>query len=155
PTLVETDLSRESAAATNVVRHFMNAAGALERIYAKQKGVFDLEAKVPEADTSSRMMFYRNQSPFCEAPQTENNPACSALAMKPPRISGLYPAAIQADPKFCEAVAKAPNAQDLMGHFNIVVNGEKPDRFKPLAYNEAYKEDMQAVASELEAAAEG
>ncbi|PYS01387.1 MAG: hypothetical protein DMG16_12890 [Acidobacteria bacterium] len=153
PTLVETDLSRETPETVNAVRHLMNAARAIERIYAKQRGVFALETKIPAADTGSRMLLYRNQSPFCEGPRTEKNPACSALQMKPARIFGLYPAEIQGDTQFCETLAKAPNAQDLMGHFNIVMNGDQGGTFKIVPYNEAYKNDMQAVASELEAAA--
>jgi len=153
PTLVETDLSRETPDTASTVRHLMNTARIIERIYAKQKGVFGLETKVPAADTASRMLLYRNQSPLCEEPRTEKNPACSALETKPPRIFGLYPAEVQGDTRFCETLAKAPNAQDLMGHFNIVVNGDQAGTFKTVPYTEAYRDDMQAVAGELEAAA--
>jgi len=152
PTLVETDLRRETAATVNVVDHLMNVAKTIERMYAKQKGVFGLETRIPATDTASRMLFHRNQSPFCEAPMSDNNPHCSALAMRPMRIFGLYPAGIQTDPKFCEALTKMPNAQEVMGHFNIVVNGDLPGTVKPEPYNEAYREDMQSVASELAAA---
>src|SRR5215467_9804469 len=155
PTLLETDLTQEMPATKDMVRHLMNAATRIERIYAMQKGVLDMETKIPATDTASLMLFHRNQSPFCEAPRTENNDNCSALAMKPARIFGLYPAGIQSDPKFCEGLSKAPNAQDLMGHFNVVVNGDQSGTFKTVPYNEAYKDDMQAVASELEAAANG
>jgi hypothetical protein len=153
PTLVETDLTHETPANTGAVRHLMNAAAGVERIFAKQKGVAEFAEKIPATDSASRMLFYRNQSPFCEAPMTENNPNCSALAMKPPRIFGLYPAGIQSDPKFCDGLAKARNARELMDHFNVVVQGDRPEAFKTVPYNEAYKDDMQAVATELEAAA--
>jgi hypothetical protein len=155
PTLVQTTLNHDSPADVNMVRHMMNAATALERIYAEQKGVLDLEARIPADDTASRMLFYRNQSPWCEAPKTENDPLCTALLPKPPRVFGLYPASIQADPKFCDVLAKAPNASDLMGHFNVVVAGDRAGVFKTAPYNEAFKEDMQTVAGELEAAANG
>lgn len=154
-TLVQTDLGKDTPAEVNMVRHLLNAASAIERIYARQKGVLDLAAKIPADDTASRMLFYRNQSPFCEAPKTEKNDSCSALPMKPARIVGLYPAALQSDPKFCEALSKASNAQDLMGHFNVVLQGDSTYAFKTLPYSEAYKEDMQTVATELEAAANG
>ncbi len=153
PTLVETDLSRETPDTANTIRHLMNAARFIEFIYVKQKGVFGLEGKIPAVDSAGRMLLYRNQSPFCEGPRTENNPACSALETKPARIFGLYPAGIQTDPRFCETLAKAPNAPDLMGHFNVVVNGDRTGTFETTPYNEAYKDDMQAVAGELEAAA--
>src|SRR5207247_10993054 len=120
-------------------------------IYANQNGVFGLEGKIPAGDSASRMLLYLNHSPFGEGPRTENNPACSALETKPARIFGLYPAGIQTDSRFCETLAKAANAPDLMGHFNVVVNGDGTGTFKTTPYNEAYKDDMQAVAGELEA----
>ena len=101
------------------------------------------------------MLFYRNQWPWCEAPKTESNPLCSAVFPKAPRVFGLYPASIQNDPKFCDALAKAPNASDLMGHFNVVIEGDHPGAYKTAPYNEAFKENMQTVASELDAAANG
>src|SRR5207253_1051081 len=90
PTLVETDLTHETPANSGAVRHLMTAAQGIERIYAKQKGVSDFAAQIPATDPASRMLFHRNQSPFCEAPMTENNPNCSALPMKPqPTASAL------------------------------------------------------------------
>jgi hypothetical protein len=155
PTLLETDLTQEMPANKEMVRHLMNAATRMERIYARQKGVMDMETQIPATDTASLMLFHRNQSPFCEGPRTENNESCSALQMKLARIFGLYPAGIQSDAKFCEELSKAPNAQELMGHFNVVVSGDQSGTFKTVPYNEGYKDDMQAVASELEAAANG
>src|SRR5262249_49734075 len=145
----------ETPANVNMVRHLMNAATGVERIYARQKGVLDMETKIPSTDTASLMLFHRNQSPWCEAPKTENNANCSALPMKPPLLVGLYPSAIQNDPKYCDALSKASNAQDLMGHFNIVVDADKSGALKTAPYNEVYKDDMQRVANELEAAANG
>jgi hypothetical protein len=155
PTLLETDLTQEMPANKDMVRHLMTAATRMERIYARQKGVLDMETQIPATDTASLMLFHRNQSPFCEGPRTENNESCNALPMKPARIFGLYPAGIQSDAKFCEGLSKASNAQELMGHFNVVVSGDQSGTFKTVPYNEAYKDDMQAVASELEAAANG
>src|SRR5207247_8937312 len=102
----------------------MKAARFIEFIYAKQKGVFGLEGKIAAVDSASRMLLYRNQSPFCEGPRTENNPACSALETKPARIFGLYPAGIQTDPRFCDTLAKAANARDVTGPFDGAVKGE-------------------------------
>jgi hypothetical protein len=75
--------------------------------------------------------------------------------VKPPRVVGLYPAEIQNDPKFCDALSRAPNASELMGHFTVVVNADKPGTYRTVPYTEAYREDMQSIASELEAAAAG
>jgi hypothetical protein len=155
PTLVETDLTQATPAEKNLLDRMINVAALVERIYARQKGVFGMEAGIPETDRASRMLFHRNQSPYCEAPKTEKDAACSALAPKPPRVVGLYPAQVQSDPKFCDALAKAPNAAELMEHFSVVVAGAEPGTYRTIPYTEAYREDMQAIARELEAAAAG
>lgn len=155
PTLVQTDLSKDTPAAVNMVRHLLNAANMIERIYAQQKGVLNFEQRIPLDDTASLMLFHRNQGPFCEAPKTESDPQCNALTIRPARIVGLYPVEIQSDTKFCTALSAAPNASQLMDHFSTVVNADKPGSFKTVPYNEAYKPDMEAVATELEAAATG
>jgi hypothetical protein len=155
PTLVETDLAQATPAEKNLVDRMIQVAALVERIYARQKGVFGMEAGIPETDRASRMLFHRNQSPYCEAPKTENAAACTALAQKPPRIVGLYPAQVQNDAKFCDALAKAPNAAELMGHFGVVVAGEAPGTYRTIPYTEAYRDDMEAIAKELDAAAAG
>lgn len=155
PTLVETDLAQSSEADKNFMRRMLAVAELIERIYARQKGVFGMGADIPVSDTASRMVFHRNQSPFCEAPKTENEEACSALAKKPPRIVGLYPAEIQSDEKFCAALEKQPNAKDLMGHFSVVEATDRPGSYVAVPYTEAYAQEMGAIARELEGAANG
>ena len=155
PTLVETDLSQSTAAEKNMVEHLMTAARLIERIYARQKGVFGLDVKIPAEDTASRALFHRNQSPFCEAPKTENQKACNALRTPPARAVGLYPAKIQGDSKFCDALAAAPNSAELMGHFSVVADGGQPGSYRAVPYSQAYEADMEAVATELAAAASG
>jgi hypothetical protein len=127
----------------------------VERIYARQKGVFGLQEQIAVDDVPSRALFHRNQSPFCAAPKTENEPACNALKAKPARLSGLYPTEIQSDPKFCEMLSKAPNAAELTGLFTVVVNDDQPGTYRTVPYTEVYREDMELIANELEAAAAG
>jgi hypothetical protein len=150
-TLVETDLAQATPGEKNLVTHLLNVAELIERIYARQKGVFGMQAEIPVADTASQMLFHRNQSPFCEAPKTEKEGACSALATKPARVVGLYPAQIQSDQNFCATLQKAPNAKELMGHFSVVVDGDKPGTYRAVPYTEAYRQEMEAIAKELEA----
>lgn len=155
PTLVANDFSQATEAEKNFLDHMLKVGELVERIYARQNGVFGLEAQIPETDRASRALFHRNQSPFCEAPKTESDPACSAIAPKPARISGLYPSDIQSDSGFCAALEKQPNAAALTDHFSIVVAGDKPGTYRAVAYNEAYRLEMEAIATELEAAAAG
>ena len=153
PTLVETDLTGASAEDRAIVEHVARAAVIVERIFARQSGVLAHRAAVASQDPASRMMFFRNQGPYCEAPRTEGEIACTALPSRPPRVSGLYPEALQKEPKFCDVIAKQPNAAELMGHFSIVVPGPTAGTWAAKPYHVAYKEDMEAVAVELEAAA--
>jgi hypothetical protein len=152
-TLVGTDLGKDSPAEQQMVRHLMRAAVMIDRLHARQNGVLDIEARIPREDVASRAMFHRNQSPFCEAPRTENDPACNALAQRPQRISGLYPAAIQQEPGFCQRMEKAPNAAALMDHFGIVTGDAAPASWKAVPITTAWAEDMSAVANEMRAAA--
>lgn len=153
PTLLTTsfELTAEDRA---IIAHVSRAAVLVERLYARQSGNFGLEKEIPKDDPASRMLFHRNQAPQCVAPWTENDPACSALPRKPARLSGLYPADLQANPRFCEVLAKQKNAAALMDHFSVVVADEaRPGAFKAVPYPVAYKEDMEAISRELQAAA--
>jgi hypothetical protein len=154
-TLVHTDMSQDSPAEQQMVRHMMRIAVLIERLYARQTGVLEIEAQIPREDMASRALFHRNQKPFCEAPLTEQNPACNALAQPPKRASGLYPAVIQQQPGFCEHMQKAPNAAALMEHFSIVMGDESPASWKSVPFTQAWSDDMADVTRELRAAADG
>lgn len=148
-TLVETNLA--SATDRKAFEHFARAAARIEKLYALQHGTTELASKIPAGDVLSKALFFRNQSPFCVAPKTEKDPACNAVNPTPSRAVGLYPAAIQADPKFCAKLETEKNKAALMDHFSVVTEDGKG--FKAVPYTEAYKEDMEGVAKELEAAA--
>ncbi len=151
PTLVESDFSKSSEQDRAIITHLTRAATLLETIYAKQLGTEALKSQLAPNDPTSQAVFFRNQGPWCTAPKTENDADCNALASKPTRVSGLYPADIQKSPGFCEKLAKEKNAKALMDHFSTVVADGKG--FKTVPYSEAYSTEMQAIASELTAAA--
>lgn len=151
PSLVHSDFRSAPAEDKALVDHMARAAVIIEQIYAKQRGTTGLDAQIPADDTASRMMFYRNQGPWCEAPLTEKDPNCSALPTPAPKISGLYPASIQKDPKFCEALQARKDQKTLLDTFSVVT-GEGAD-LKPVPYNVAYTAEMDAVSRELKAAA--
>jgi len=150
-TLVETDLSKAEANEKELVQHIMKAAETIEVIFAKQMGTFDLKAKVPADDAASKMAFFRNQGPKCEAPDTQNDPACNAITeVVPKKLSGLYPQAqLLADDKFCENLGKKD--KKLVDPFQVVTGDEKG--LKPIAYTEAYGPEMKIIADELTKAA--
>lgn len=150
-TLVETDLSKSEANEKELVKHILKAAETIEIIFAKQMGAFDLKGKVPADDPASRMAFFRNQGPKCEAPDTQNDAACNAITdALPKKLSGLYPQAqLLADDKFCESLSKKD--KKLADPFQVVTGDEKG--LKAVAYTEAYGPEMKIVADELTKAA--
>ena len=152
-TLVESDFSNRSAAEKKLVAHLLRVAVSIERIYAKQKGSAGLETKLDASDPASAALFFRNQGPECEAPKTERDPHCHALPVSQKPVSGLYPAEIQSDSKFCELLGKQKNKAELLDHFAVVVKGGAPGSFEAVPYSKAYSSEMTLIASELDAAA--
>jgi hypothetical protein len=152
PTLVRSDFASASAEDKALVGHIIAAAEIIERLYKRQLGSLGIEAEIPAADTASRMLFYRNQGPFCVAPATEKDPNCRGVARPLPRLSGLYPASLLKDPKFCEALEARPDQKELLSPFTVVV--EEGGGLKPVPYNVAFKDEMTAVSRELAAAAQ-
>jgi len=153
PTLVESDFSKQPQADKKLVMHLLRVALSIEQIYGKQKGSAGLETEVDPNDPASAALFFRNQGPQCAAPKTEHEPACHALPLAVKPVSGLYPAEIQGDPKFCAGLEKHKNQKELLDHFALVVKGDAPNSFKGLAYSKAYPSEMSAIANELDAAA--
>ncbi len=159
PTLVLTKLAEPRD--VQLVGHLEKAARIIERLYAKENGVFGLDGSIPADDAASRALFFRNQSPFCKAPKTENDPACCALAPRPKRISGLYPASIQTDGNFCNVLEKRADANALFDQFSVVrhkaggraAGDPATDELVAVPYNVAFADDMKAVNVELRAAA--
>ncbi|MCB9654350.1 MAG: hypothetical protein H6729_09510 [Deltaproteobacteria bacterium] len=146
-TLVYSDFQASSASDKRIVQAILEAAEIIERIFARQNGVTEFGREIPADDPSSKMLFFRNQGPWCAAPKTEANPHCSALSTFPKNKSGLYPLSIQDDPKFCEALAKRKDADALFDPFVVVE--QRGDDLVAVPYNEAYAAEMKAVSDKL------
>ena len=152
PTLVGSDFSDASETDRGVVRHVLEAARLIEQLYAHQNGVTRMAESIPKSDPASRMVFFRNQGPWCRAPRTESNPDCNALPAMPARRSGLYPPEIQTEQAFCETLAEHPEQEEILSPFVVVRESDGGD-LEAVPYNVVYKDLMEAVARELEAAA--
>lgn len=152
PTLVRSDFRGASAEDRAIVGHIVAAAEIIERIYQRQLGSLGVDAEIPADDVASRTLFYRNHGPLCGAPKTEKDPDCKAVARALPRLSGLYPASLLSDPKFCEKLEAREDQKTLLSPFTVVV--EDKGKLAATPYSVAYKEDMEAVSRELAAAAE-
>lgn len=152
PTLVHTDLREAPEHERKLVERMLRVARHIESIYARQRGVFAKDRDIDRADLVSRALFWRNQGPWCEAPSTESDPNCNALAGKPPRRSGLYPLPLQAEPKFCDLIAARKDADALMAPF-VTLRADDKGVLSAVPYHLAWPDEHEAIARELDAAA--
>jgi hypothetical protein len=163
-TIVQTDLSKAPEEDKKFVRHILTAATMIEKLYGKQEGTTELAAKIPAGDTQSRSLFFRAQGAKCGAPMTQNDPACSAIpGGVQGKISGLYPQRLLTQPKFCDDLTKSKDKK-LMDPFTVVrekARAQNPNTtpqavaydLVAVPYTVEYKDDMEAIAKELDAAA--
>lgn len=160
-TLVETDLNGTTAGERRMVALVLEAAKRIEGLFAKQRGTTGLDAGIAADDTESRMMFWRNQGPWCEAPKTGKNPGCAAVLPMPKRVSGLYPAELQSE-GFCDTLQARPDAKTLMSPFVTVAykdgaahvaDGAAAD-LVAVPYTDAFKAEMTGIAALLTEAAD-
>lgn len=146
--LLETDLSGESAAQRAFVAEMEQVATLIERLYALQTGASELLARVPADDPASRALFERNQGPWCMAPAS-TDPACSAIPGPTPRPWGLYPPSLLAEEGFCARLSN--ERPELLSPFTVV--REVDGALVTVPYTEAWPAEMAAVAERLLAAA--
>lgn len=152
PTLVRSDLSQRPAAEKAFVQHMLQVAAHIDEIYAAQKGITALNAKVAP-DPESHSLFRRNWGPKCLAPATLKNPDCSAIPGAPQPIVDVWPPSFggiaQTDSSFCAAIEKQQNVDSPFTAIREV-NG----KLSAVPYSEVYRASMTAAAKELNAAAD-
>jgi len=153
PTLLESDFRRGSAEDQAIVAHVLRAAVIIEGLFASQNGVAGLDGRIPADDPASRMLFYRNQGPFCEQPGTEQDRDCGALPGGVKKLSGLYPVALQQDPGFCAGLEKSKERASLLDPFAVVREAGQ-GKLRAVPYSVAYHSNMARVSRELTAAAD-
>jgi hypothetical protein len=152
-TLVYNDFRQAPEADKSFVQHMLAVAGKIDDLYGTMTGAKALEPKLAADDPASQSLFRRNWGPRCRAPLTEQNPTCSAIQGVPPEPVDIYPAALQLDPNFCATLEKQPNAKALTDHFSVVRDAPGGGgKLVAVPYNEAYKDQMAAVAEELKGA---
>lgn len=149
--IVHTDFSKGSADEKTFVRHMLETAKLVETLFAKQNGSEALAAKIPADDLASQSLFRRDSGPKCATPRLAENAACSAIPGAPKPLVDIYPASLQADPKFCEALGKRKDGEALLAPFVAV--RERAGKLVPVSFTEVYEGPMTAIAAELEAAA--
>jgi hypothetical protein len=151
-TVLESDFRDAPAEDRAIVRHVLAAAEIIERVYARQLGTAGLAERIPADDGLARLVFFLNQGPWCSAPATEKDPACTAIAPTPPRVSGLYPATLQQTRDFCAKLEADARASALTAPFTTVTR-DAAGALAAVPYTAAFGDDLAAVRHELEAAA--
>lgn len=152
--LVYNDLSALSEAEKTFVSHMVKVADLIDQIYSIQIGATALKEKVPAECTACQSLFRRNMGPKCLGPETETVPECSAIPGAPKPTVDPYPAALQADPAFCEKLEALPNAKEIFAPFTVARAKEgDANAIAVVGLPEAYPELMKSVADELKAAA--
>ena len=151
PTLVYNDLKKLSANEKKFVRILHEVGKIIDSLYAKQKGIDGLAAKIPKDDKASQSLFRRNWGPKCRGPKTEGKEGCSAIPGGWKEVVDVYPAAWQKKEGFCEALKKEKDADKLLAPFVVV--RQKDGKLQAVPYTVAYKPHMETVAKKLEQAA--
>ncbi|MDD5629253.1 MAG: hypothetical protein PHU21_09325 [Elusimicrobia bacterium] len=153
PAVIYNDFRQAPPAERALAEHLAAAARLIDELYLQQKGALRYLSAVRSGDEASRALFERNQGPWCEGPQTEADPFCSALPSFPKKLSDAYPEGWAQDAALCESLGKRPGGKALLDPFTVV--REKDGKPKALPLTAVYGERMRAVAAELRLAAAG
>ncbi|HJL20563.1 MAG TPA: hypothetical protein RMH99_33205 [Sandaracinaceae bacterium LLY-WYZ-13_1] len=152
PTVIENDLSSLPEAHRTFARHMLRVAELIDALYARQVGAEALTDRVARDEPASRSLFRRNWGARCRGATTESDPDCSAIAGAPAQPVDVYPAAMQAEEGFCQALEAREDSDSLLTPFSVV--REREGELTAVPYPEAYGELMEPIAEELRAAAE-
>ncbi|MFA6030113.1 MAG: hypothetical protein WC969_09685 [Elusimicrobiota bacterium] len=150
PVLLSSDFRDASREDRALVERMAAAARLVDELYERQKGSHALRASLP-TDPESRALFERAHGPWCEAPETEHDPFCSALPGFPPHRSDAYPSDLSEGPALCTELRARPDAKVLLDPFKVV--RRKDGKLVSLPLTAAYGPTMRALAAELRAAA--
>ena len=153
PVVIYNDFRQAPLAERSLAAHLVAAAKLIDELYREQKGSLKLRDAIPILDEASRALFERNQGPWCEAPQTEDDPFCSALPSFPKKLSDAYPTGWEQDAAMCESLRRQPEGKALLDPFTVV--REKDGRPQALPLSAVYGGRMLRVAVELRLAAQG
>ncbi len=126
-----------------LVTHLMEAAAGIERLHELQQGTVGLQAP----DAASEMVVWRNHGPQCVTPAGEGVAECRPVPGETAPALGIYPPSVQQEAGFCEQLDEA-----LMTPFTVVRVGD--EGLVAVPYQDAWPQEMSAVAASLRLAAE-
>lgn len=151
PAMVANDLRNVSAADKAVVTELLAAGKVIERLYQRQIGSASLKSQLRKADAASRALFWRNQGPECETPNTKGDRFCSALSSFDTARSETYPPGVMQDKALCKRLEGDANARQLLDPFTVV--RKKGAAFVAIKLTAVYGKEMKTVAKHLRKAA--
>ncbi len=153
-TLILNDLTKLDDADRAFAAIMLDVAKQIDELYAIQNGSAAVAGKVG-ADPESQSLYRRNFGAKCVGPLTEGDPACSAVADGTRTMVSVYPDKVagkaQGEAGYCEAIEHLANAADLVSPFTVV--REVAGKLSSVPYTEAYKAQLDAIASKLTDAA--
>jgi hypothetical protein len=149
--LIENDLSELPPSHQEFAGRMLSVARTIDQLYARQVGVTTLTRDHTARDPASRAVLRRNWGPMCVSPALEEDQACTALPHAPKQKPSVYPASLQDDEGFCDALREREDAETLLSPFTVI--RERDGGLAAVPYSEAYAEEMQAISTELYAAA--
>ncbi len=151
PTLVRSDLRALPANEKRFVALMEGLARQIDALYELQRGAASLRRELDAGQPLARAVFDRNHGPWCEAPETEGDPFCNALAAFPARRFDAYPADEPHDAALCSRLKAHPQSLALLDPFTAV--RKKNGDFVAVPYAEAYAGPSASIARDLRAAA--
>ena len=148
---VPVDFSSVRPEEKEMIKHIMAASKLIDALYLEQTGAAKLLQQMESLKTmhpESYALFERNRGPWCEAPETASDPFCNAHPNFPKNEPGVYPEGLIIDEDFCASLEG-----DVASPMTIVKDGAD-SIYQAIPYHVAYQGYVEAIAIELEAAAE-
>ncbi len=149
--LIATDLSGNTPEERDFARRMVAVGRSIDALYARQVGMAVIASTQQPDDPASRAVFRRNWGPACLAPAVQNEELCSALPGSPDQPVDVYPAALQREEGFCEALSAREDSETLLSPFVVVRESE--GELIAVPYTEAYSEEMTEISTALTQAA--
>ena len=148
---VDVDFSDVRPEEQAMIKHIIKVSKLIDALYLEQTGAAKFLPQMESLKTmhpESYALFERNHGPFCEAPETASDPFCNAHPAFPKNEPAIYPAGLLIDENFCATLEG-----DAAGPMTVIKDSAS-SVFEAVPYHVAYQSHIEAIACELEAAAE-
>ena len=152
---VAVDFSDVRPEEKKMIRHLMVVSNLIDDLHYKQLGTYGYMTQIDwlrGIHPESAQLLERNDSPICSTPKSKDDSFCHALPNFEAQSFGIYPQNTEADAKFCEGLTAEGANPLLRDPMTVLVSGAN-GVYETAYFHEYWKADVQAIATELEAAA--